>query len=108
MVTDVAGPDTIRVTPAIIDLYINAPDVMSPGRSRTYTTNAGHMTLDLEVRDSVTGQLMARAVDKQQSVDTGYMQWTNSVTNRADAQRAIDVWAAQLRAGLDRINGAAK
>jgi hypothetical protein len=107
-VTDVPGPDTIRVTPAIVDLYISAPDVMSPGRSRTYTTDAGQMTLDLEVRDSVTGQLMARAVDKQQAMNTGRLQWTNSVTNRADAQRAIDVWAGQLRAGLDRINGVGK
>jgi Protein of unknown function (DUF3313) len=104
-VTDVPADDTIRVTPEIVDLYINAPDKMSAGMSRSYTTNAGSMTLDMEVRDSVTGELLARTVDKQRALDTGTMRWTNSVTNAADAERAIDVWAKQLRAGLDRVNG---
>lgn len=104
-VTDVPADDTIRVTPDIINLYINAPDVMSPGITRTYTTNAGEMTLDMEVRDSPTGELLARVVDRQRALDTGRLQWTNSVTNAADAERAIDVWAKHLRAGLDRVNG---
>jgi Protein of unknown function (DUF3313) len=104
-VTEVPAEDTIRVAPAIVDLYINAPDTMSPGMSRTYTTNAGQMTLDMEVRDSPTGQLIARVVDKQRALDTGRLQWTTSVTNSVEAQRAIDTWARQLRTGLDRVNG---
>ena len=104
-VTETPADDTIRVKPDIVNLYINAPDVMSPGISRTYTTNAGEMTLDMEVRDSPTGELLARVVDRQRALDTGRLQWTNSVTNTAEAERAIDVWAKQLRAGLDRING---
>ncbi len=104
-ITDTVGENTIRVTPSIIDLYVNAPDKMSAGMSRTYTTNAGAMTLAMEVRDAPTGALVARVVDRQRAMDTGRLQWTNSVTNSADAQRAIDRWAHQLRAGLDRING---
>ncbi|HEY2809556.1 MAG TPA: DUF3313 family protein [Steroidobacteraceae bacterium] len=104
-VTDVPADDTIRLSPDIINLYINAPDKMTAGISRSYTTNAGEMTLDMEVHDSVTGELLARVVDKQRALDTGRLQWTNSVTNSADAERAIDVWARQLRAGLDRVNG---
>ncbi len=104
-VTDVPAFDTIRVTPAIVDLYINAPDVMRAGMSRTYTTSAGSMTLNMEVRDAPTGKLLARVVDKQRALETGRLQWTNSVTNAADAQRAIDAWAKELRKGLDRVNG---
>lgn len=104
-VTDVPADDTIRVKPDIVNLYINAPDVQSPGITRSYTTNAGEMTLDMEVRDSPSGELLARVVDRQRALDTGRLQWTNSVTNTADAERAIDVWAKQLRAGLDRVNG---
>jgi Protein of unknown function (DUF3313) len=107
-VTDIATDDTIRISPAIVNLYINAPDKQSAGMSRQYTTNAGEMTLDMEIHDSVTGQLLARVVDKQRALDTGTLQWTNTVSNAAEAQRAIDAWARQLRTGLDQVNGTAR
>jgi len=106
--TETVTEDTMRVTAGIIDLYINAPDTMTAGRSRTYTTETGHMTLVMEVRDAPSGQLLARVVDRRTGDSPGgYLQWTNSVTNRADAQRIIDVWAMQLRSALDRLNGRA-
>ena len=33
--------------------------------------------------------------------DSGRMQWTNGVTNRAEADRILRRWAEQLRKGLD-------
>ena len=105
---DVAGPDTLRVSAAIVDLYINAPDTMSPGRSRTYTANTGRMTLVAELRDSMTGELLARAVDARSGRSSGIMQVTNRVTNTADARRAMGVWATALRQALDEMYGRAK
>jgi hypothetical protein len=102
---DVPGPDTLRVTAAIVNLYVTAPDTMSAGRSRTYTANSGQMTLVAELRDSVTGELVARAVDTQRGRTTGAMQFTNNVTNTADARRAIGIWASALRQGLDELYG---
>jgi hypothetical protein len=100
--------DVLRVSAAIINLYINAPDKMSAGRSRTYTTSAGHMTLVVELRDSVTGKLMARAVDSVQGRDTGNFQITNSVTNMSSARTALSKWARVLREGMDEATGRAK
>jgi hypothetical protein len=101
---DVAGPETLHVTPAIINLFIAAPNVDTIGRSRVYTTDSGQMTVVMEVRDSVTGQLLARAVDGQNGRFTGQMTWTNRQTNAADAQHAIRIWANALRRGMDEIN----
>ncbi len=98
------GPDTLLVIPAIVDLYITAPDTMSPGRSRTYTANSGRMTLVLELRDSVTGETLARVVDGQSGRNIGMMTITNRVTNTADAQRAMRIWAQALRSGLDGLH----
>jgi Protein of unknown function (DUF3313) len=100
--------DVLRVSAAIVNLYITAPEKMSAGRSRTYTTNAGHMTLVVELRDSVTGKLMARAVDTVQGRDTGNFQITNSVTNMSSARTALSKWARVLREGLDDATGRAK
>jgi hypothetical protein len=100
--------DVLRVSAAIINLYINAPDKMSAGRSRTYTTSSGHMTLVVELRDSVTGKLMARGVDSVQGRDTGNFQITNSVTNMSSARTALSKWARVLREGMDEATGRAK
>ncbi len=100
--------DVLRVSAAIVNLYITAPEKMSAGRSRTYTTSAGHMTLVAELRDSVTGKLMARAVDSVHGRDTGNFQITSSVTNMGAARTALSKWARILREGLDEASGRAK
>lgn len=107
-VVEESGEDVLRVSAAIINLYITAPEKMSAGRSRTYTTSAGHMTLVVELRDSVTGKLMARAVDSVQGRDTGNFMITNSVTNMSSARTALSKWAVVLREGLDEASGRAK
>lgn len=104
---DQPGPETLRVTPAIVNLFINAPDVSAPGRTRTYTADSGRMTLVVELRDSETGTLLARAVDTQTGRNAGMWTITNRVTNTADARRAIGVWASALRRGLDELYGRA-
>jgi hypothetical protein len=101
------GPDTLRISPAIVNLYVNAPDTMSAGRSYTFTMDAGRMTLFAEFRDAASGQLLARAVDTKQGTDMGQLQITNSVTNSAEAQRAITSWAKTLVKGLDGLKESA-
>ena len=88
---------------AIVDL-INAPDTMSAGRSKTYTTEAAYLRLCM-IRDSPTGQLLARVVDRHSDSGSGSLQWTTSVSNRAEADRAISMWASKLVEALDRLNG---
>jgi hypothetical protein len=107
-VVEESNDDVLRVSAAIVNLYITAPEKMSAGRSRTYTTSAGHMTLVVELRDSVTGKLMARAVDSVQGRDTGNFMVTNSVTNMSSARTALSKWAVVLREGLDDATGRAK
>ncbi|WP_167854733.1 DUF3313 family protein [Mangrovimicrobium sediminis] len=99
------GEAVLIIRPAIINLDINAPDTMSAGRSRSYTTSAGEMTLVIELLDGTTGQVLARVADRRRGSDFGTMQWTNSVTNRADANRALKRWAGMMREGLDKVVG---
>ena len=40
-----AGPDVLRLSTGLADVYINAPDTMEAGRSRTYVMSAGRATL---------------------------------------------------------------
>jgi len=97
--------DTLQVTAALADVYINAPDAMTAGRSYTYTMNAGRMTLVMELRDGPTGQLLARVVDRHAGNETGYAQVANSVTNSAEFRQAVTAWAKRLVKGLDKLEG---
>ena len=102
------GPQTLRATAAIVDLFVTAPETMSPGRTRVYTANTGRMTLVIELRDSITGEILARAVDQQGGRSTGMWTVTNSVTNTADARRAIGIWASSLRRAMEEVYPPAK
>ncbi len=104
-VTTTPADDALRISAAIADLYINAPDSASSGQTKIYTTGTGTMLLLMELRDSVSGQLLARVVDRYTDDGHGRMQWTNSVTNRTEAERAISAWAATLVSALDKLNG---
>lgn len=95
-VVDAAGDDVLLVRPAIINLDVTAPDTMKAGRSRTYSKSAGEMTLYIELYDSITGDLIAKAIDRKADQDSGYYTWTNSATNKAAADRILKGWAEIL------------
>jgi hypothetical protein len=103
IVTD-AGDGVLAITPNIVDVFINAPDVPTAGRSRSYTMDAGSMTLVLQVNDAVTGTLLAVALDKRRS-GSSTMQWATSVSNRAAAEQMLKGWAEQLKRELDAVRG---
>lgn len=107
VVTD-SGEDVLRVKVNVINVYVNAPDTMSAGRSRTYTVSAGEMTLFMELYDSETGQVLARVVDRRESRNAGMLQLSTSVTNIREAQDIASGWARILRNGLDRAHDIGK
>lgn len=100
-----AGPDVMRITAQLTDIYINAPDTGEPGMVNTYTKGAGRMTLVAELRDSETGALFARVVDKVEK-DSDIWRYTNSVQNTAEAKAAVREWAEILRKRLDAVHEA--
>lgn len=101
------GEDVLVLRPSIVNLDIHAPDVQNAVRTRSYTTSAGEMTLNLELVDGLTGEVQARVVDRRRGVEQSRLQWTNSVTNRAEFRRILRRWADLLRDSLDRVRGSA-
>jgi len=97
--------DILLVKPAIINLDLIAPDTKLAENVHTYSESAGEMTLYLELYDSVTGDLIAKALDRKIDRQTGYFQWQNRVNNRAAANRILQVWANVLKVGLDEARG---
>ena len=101
-VVDAPGPDVLRLSTAIINLSIDAPDVMTAGRSRTYSAEAGEGTLVVEVRDSTSGAVLGRVVDQRVAGSGGpYMR--TQMSNRADFERLFRQWARLSAAGLGEL-----
>ena len=101
VVTD-PGPDVLRVRTALVDITVSAPDTNSAANVRTYSREAGGATLVVEVRDSMTGALMGRAIDAR-TIDDFTMQWRPRVSNRADFSRQIETWAKNSVKGLNEL-----
>lgn len=99
-VVDVAAPDVLVLRPALLNVEVNAPDLMSPGWGRTVVRSAGQMTLFLELWDSTSSTLLARVMDAQDA-DSGMAQVASRVYNKEEADRVLREWADELRKHLD-------
>ena len=102
-IVDEAGPDVLRVTPGVANLYVNAPDVSMSGRSRSYTASAGEATMILELRDSQTNALLGRVLDRRETRESLGMQSANQVTNMSDFRLLFKSWAGICVKGLETL-----
>jgi hypothetical protein len=97
------GPNVARVSVAILDLTVTAPDV-GTGFGMNYAVDAGEATLVVEVRDSVTNQLLGRGLDRRDAgADDGDGFPRNSVTNRDDFFALFQTWANIAAKGLSEL-----
>ena len=102
-VVDTAGPDVLVLRPAIINLQVTAPDLLSANMTRTLVRSAGEMTLYLELWDSATNTILARIMDPQ--ADDGMGRFATRVSNKAAMDDILEAWAEKLRRHLDAARG---
>jgi hypothetical protein len=86
-VVDVAGPDVLVLRPGLVDVRVDAPDLRR-GIGATIVRSAGQMTLVLELWDSTSSTLLARALDFQQDPE-GIAERASRVSNRSAADRIL-------------------
>jgi hypothetical protein len=99
--TDTPGPDVLRLTPVLMNVYLNGPDAFSqPGRVDVYTFEAGAATLAIEARDASLGTLLGRAVDERRTGDDRVLQWSTEVTNRSEFGQVFSRWSGIVVDGL--------
>ena len=101
MVTE-GAEGVLIIRPAIINLEVTAPDLMTAGMSQTASGSAGQLTLYMELLDGKTGALIYRVIDPEAA---GNDMWEirNEVTNRADMDRVLKRWATLLNDQLSQI-----
>jgi len=107
-VVDTTGADVLLIRPAIVNLTVTAPDVMSPDMSTTLVSSNGSMTLYAELYDSLTSDKIAEVLDAEEVGAHGFNHVANSVTNRAEFEETIQAWAEILVKRLNEAHGKSK
>ena len=103
-VTNSPAPDVLLLRPAIIDVQVTAPDIMSAGMDMNVITSAGSGTFYLELWDPTTNTILARAMDAEADQQP-FAQQANAVTNRQAADIILRKWADDLVRHLDAVRG---
>lgn len=99
------GTGVLILRPAIMNLDVTAPDIMTAGISHTVVTSAGSLTLYMELYDGKTGDIIGRVLDSRSADTIGRAQVANSVTNRANFERVLRRWAEILNENLAQVKG---
>ena len=103
-ITDVPGPDTLVVVGALDDIVSRVPP-QPTGRGDIWISSVGEATLILEVIDSTSGEVLARAVDRRAAEPAGRTGVrSTTVSSTGEVRRLARRWATQLRNGLDSFH----
>ena len=103
-VTDEPGPDALIIVGGLHDIVSQVPpeDV---GRSEVWIRTVGEATLVIELRDSLSNEVVYRAVDRRAAENMGNrMIRANTATTWAEVRRWARRWAVRLREGLDSVH----
>ena len=101
VLVDGIAEDVLIVHPAIVDLDVFAPDTPGTAGRRSAIPSVGTMTLYMELSDSVTGDLLVKAIDNKFDRTRTHIQAQNRVRNEAAAREMLNDWANLLRLALD-------
>jgi len=94
------GPGVLRLSPAVADLYVNAPDRLSSFRTKAFTREAGQAVFLLDVHDSVSGTLLGRIAHHGIADQMGRFMRANDVSNRFWFDALSRRWAQSCAAVL--------
>ena len=103
-----SGPDVLLIRGGLLDVVSYVPPDAVGGRVDVYLSQVGEATLVLELRDSITEAILARAVDRRAAEDFAGLQESNRVNNRAEVRRLAQTWARMLRERLDEFGAPAE
>ena len=99
-----SAPDVLRVKVSVLNVYLNAPSGTGAGRSKTYVSSAGQMTLLAELSDAASGQMLARVADRREANSVARLERADRIENEGAAREVAAAWAQILRNALDKAH----
>jgi hypothetical protein len=104
---DEPGPNVLRLDAHLIDLVVRVNNEATAGRNRSFTSSYGEVTMILELYDSQSGQILARAAERADPTRSTYeVVEVRPALVRADVSRLFRHWAVTVRERLDALRSA--
>ena len=97
------GPDVLIIRGALLDIVSLVP-ADRIGRSEIYLSSIGRATLVLEGIDSMSGEVVFRAVERRSFEPISGVSRADTVTSWAEVRHVARRWATILREGLESIH----
>jgi hypothetical protein len=99
------GAGVLLLVGGLIDVVSKVPPVDEcAGRCEVYLTEIGEATLVLELRDSVTQEVLVRAIDRRLAESPGWAIEADSVTVWSEVRRLARSWARLMRERLEEFD----
>ena len=92
-IVETPANDVMRVSAKVADLFINAPDIVSPGYTKNATREAGDAYLSLDARDSVNGKALAKVQHHAIARETPRGNVANDPANTLWMEALFQRWA---------------
>lgn len=98
------GPGVLRLSPAVTELFVNAPDVPAPGVQIGIVHDAaGSATLRLEARDAVTGTLVGQVIDRDTAREVRRFDRATNVSNLFWFEAMFSQWASNCAREFEAV-----
>jgi hypothetical protein len=98
---DAAGANVLVLDIAVVDIVSHVPPEPA-GRGATFVRTLGAATLAMELRDSVTGEIVARAIERRH-ISPNLLHKSNRAWNRIEVRNAAEAFGLNLRKQVEEF-----
>jgi len=96
------GPDVLKVRVSLLDVVSMVPKERS-GKAPIFLDSIGKATLVLELYDSQSNAILARAIDRGTADSPAWKMTTSSAETDTEVRELVTTWASILRSELEAV-----
>jgi hypothetical protein len=101
------GPNVLRLDAYLLDLIVRFDAEATVGRNSAYTASYGEVTMILELRDSQSGEILARVGERRDPTRSTFeLVEVRPTFVRGDVTAMFRHWGTTLRERLDAVRAA--
>ncbi|HKU90125.1 MAG TPA: DUF3313 family protein [Steroidobacteraceae bacterium] len=100
-IVDQPAPDVLRVKATVLDVDFAPAAAAAASVGGRYIVSTTDVSLAAELRDSASGAVLARIIDRNRGRNVGNLEMSSEQSTSKDALQAFTTWAGLLREALD-------